>query len=302
MEPLLHVMDIERFATKDGPGIRTTVFLKGCPLHCPWCANPESQSALPQLLWFKNKCTACGACVGVCPNGARQGEPGEYPRFAPALCVACGACQRVCAAEALKISGKDYDIPTLLAAVLRDRDYYATSGGGVTVSGGEPLAQPAALARFLAACREEGLHTAAETCGAFTEEAFALVAPHLDLFLFDIKCGEEKKLRETTGGDLDGIRKNLTRAVESGKEVIGRVPVIPGFNHTQEGMEAIFQTARDCGVKRLDLLPYHTLGKNKYAALGRPYPLEGVPMLTREELLPWQALAGERGLDARIGG
>ena len=302
MSTKLRVMDVERFATKDGPGIRTTVFLKGCPLHCPWCSNPESQQAAPQLLWFEKKCTACGACIKACPAGARTGAPGEFPKLDRTLCTTCGACAEACPAGALKISGREYEIKELLDLILRDRDYYETSGGGVTVSGGEPLAQPEVLSQFLRACKEAGLHTAAETCGAFTEEAFRLCAPELDLFLFDIKSGEEERLREVTGADLFQIKKNLKAAVASGAEVIGRVPVIPGFNHSREGMEAIFTAALECGVTRLDLLPYHTLGKNKYAALDRPYMMGDTAMLTKKDLLPWQELARRKGIDARIGG
>ena len=192
MTKTLRVMDVERFATKDGPGIRTTVFLKGCPLHCPWCANPESQSAVTQLLWFSNKCTAC-------EQGARSGRPGEKPRLDRAKCIACGACAAVCPAGALQISGTERTPASLLEEVLRDADYYETSGGGVTVSGGEPLTQPEALAEFLSLCKQHGLHTAAETCGAFTPAALETCAPYLDLFLFDLKSADSARLAEVTG-------------------------------------------------------------------------------------------------------
>lgn len=186
--------------------------------------------------------------------------------------------------------------------MLRDADYYETSGGGVTVSGGEPLTQPEALAEFLSLCKQHGLHTAAETCGAFTPAALETCAPWLDLFLFDLKSADSARLAEVTGADLDRVTANLRRAVELGRKVVVRVPVIPGFNHDEASMKGIFALALDCGAKRLDLLPYHTLGKNKYAALGRDYPLGDTPMLTKAEVEPWRQLACSVGLDARVGG
>ena len=174
--------------------------------------------------------------------------------------------------------------------------------GGVTVSGGEPLTQPEALAEFLSLCKQHGLHTAAETCGAFTPAALETCAPYLDLFLFDLKSADSARLAEVTGADLARVTANLRRAVELGREVVVRVPVIPGFNHDEAGMKGIFALALDCGAKRLDLLPYHTLGKNKYAALGRDYPLGDTPMLTKGEVEPWRQLACSMGLDARVGG
>ena len=185
---------------------------------------------------------------------------------------------------------------------MRDADYYAASGGGVTVSGGEPLTQPEALAEFLSLCKEHGLHTAVETCGAFAPAALERCAPWLDLFPSDVKSADARRLAEVPGADLAAVTANLRRAVALGREVVARVPVIPGFNHDEASMRAIFALARDCGVGRLDLLPYHTLGKNKYAALGRAYALGDTPMLTRAEVQPWQQLAASLGLDARVGG
>lgn len=301
-EPLLRVMEVERFATKDGPGIRTTVFLKGCPLHCPWCANPESQRAETQLLWFEGRCTACGACVAACPRGARTIVPGGKPVLDRTLCAVCGACVQACGQNALRLCGGQRTPSSLLAEVARDQDYYQASGGGVTVSGGEPFAQPEGLGAFLALCKSAGLSTAVETCGAFSAEAWDACATKPDLFLFDVKHAEAARLRAVTGGSLPLIRQNLARAAASGAEVVARVPVIPGFNHDEASMQGVFQLARDCGVGRVDLLPYHTLGKNKYAALGLDYPMGDGSMLREQDLLPWQQLARELGLAASIGG
>lgn len=299
----LRVADVERFATKDGPGIRTCVFLKGCPLHCPWCSNPEAQSFETQLLCFEKKCTACGLCLSVCPNGARIGKIGEKPRLDRTRCVACGSCAEVCPAGALRLSGKEMSPDSLLRLVLRDKDYYDNSGGGVTVSGGEPFAQPHALGEFLALCKAAGLHTAVETCGVFSAETLkAFGLPYVDLFLFDIKSAEKQRLSEVTGACPELIESNLRAIVGSGRKVVARVPVIPGFNHSEESMRTIFRLALSCGVKRLDLLPYHRLSRNKYSALGLSYPMGETPMLSRTELLQWQRLALEMGLCAKIGG
>lgn len=216
----LRVFEIERFAVHDGPGIRTVVFLKGCGLHCPWCSNPESQSAARQLLRDEKKCAACGACARACPNGAVRWTPGEMPRVDRARCRACGTCAAICPAGALS--------------------------------------------------------------------------------LFDVKHAEEEKLRAVTGADIAEVGANLSFAAAR-TEVIARVPVIPGFNHTEAEMEGIFRFALSHGVRRVDLLPYHTLGRGKYAKLGREYALDAA-MLTKEDLLPWKALGESLGLDVGIGG
>ena len=216
----LRVFEIERFAVHDGPGIRTVVFLKGCGLHCPWCSNPESQSAARQLLRDEKKCAACGACARACPNGAVSWTPGEMPRMDRARCRACGACAEICPAGALSLCG--------------------------------------------------------------------------------VKHAEEEKLRAVTGADIAEVGANLAFAAAR-TEVIARVPVIPGFNHTEAEMEGIFRFALSHGVRRVDLLPYHTLGRGKYAKLGREYALDAA-MLTKEDLLPWKALGESLGLDAGIGG
>lgn len=296
----LRVFEIERFAVHDGPGIRTVVFLKGCGLHCPWCSNPESQSAARQLLRNEKKCAACGACARACPNGAVSWTPGEMPRMDRARCRACGACAAICPAGALSLCGELMTAEEIERVVLRDRDYYEDSGGGVTFSGGEAVLQAPALAPLLASLAAQGVHTAIETCGAAPAENFALVAPHTRLFLFDVKHAEEEKLRAVTGADIAEVGANLSFAAAR-TEVIARVPVIPGFNHTEAEMEGIFRFALSHGVRRVDLLPYHTLGRGKYAKLGREYALDAA-MLTKEDLLPWKALGESLGLDVGIGG
>lgn len=226
--------------------------------------------------------------------------PGEMPRVDRARCRACGACAAICPAGALSLCGELMTAEEIERVVLRDRDYYEDSGGGVTFSGGEAVLQAPALAPLLASLAAQGVHTAIETCGAAPAESFAPVAPHTRLFLFDVKHAEAEKLRAVTGADIAEVGANLAFAAAR-TEVIARVPVIPGFNHTEAEMEGIFRFALSHGVRRVDLLPYHTLGRGKYAKLGREYALEAA-MLTKEDLLPWKALGESLGLDAGIGG
>lgn len=296
----LNVFEIERFAVHDGPGIRSVVFLKGCRLHCPWCSNPESQSAARQLMRDEKKCVGCGECARNCPNGAVSWTPGERPRVDRTRCRACGKCAELCPAGALSLCGEAMTAEQILNTVLRDRDYYEDSGGGVTFSGGEAVLQAPALVPLMAALEAEGIHTAIETCGAAPAENFAMVIPHTRLFLFDVKHSDADKLRAVTGADIEEVGANLSSAV-SGADVIARVPVIPGFNHTAEEMEGIFRFALAHGVRRADLLPYHTLGKSKYEKLGREYTIDAA-MLTKDDLVQWRVLGESLGLEVGIGG
>lgn len=299
----LNVMEIERFAVQDGPGIRTTMFLKGCAMHCPWCANPESQPAAPVLLHDAGKCLRCGGCAACCPVGAVRWQPAQLPVFDRARCTACGVCCARCPGGALELCGRQMSAQEIAKIVLRDRDYYRDSGGGVTFSGGEALLQAPALAPLLALLRAQGVALAVETCGQFLPQALKTVqaAGGFDLFLFDVKHADPKTLARVTGGDAGQIIANLDAAVQSGARVIARVPVIPGFNHDRGAMAQIFRLCAAHGVREADLLPYHTLGRGKYARLGRSYDWPGA-MLQREDLQPWAALAAEYGVRARIGG
>lgn len=296
------VMDLERFAIHDGPGIRTVVFLQGCPLHCPWCANPESQVMGAQLMYDETRCTGCGVCAGNCPALAIAfGE--KRPRFYRERCINCGCCEKNCMQEAIRFSGKSMTAAEIMAVVLRDRDYYENSGGGVTFSGGEPFVQFPALLELLKRCREQGLHTAVETCGQTSLSNIRQAEPMVDLFLFDLKHVDEEKLKAYTGGDLQLIMKNLEYlAGVDGNKVILRVPVIPGFNHDSETMSEIIQTACRYGIKTLHLLPYHTLGIDKYKRLGREYPLPCRTFLKKEELNQYRVIGEESGLTVQIGG
>lgn len=281
------VMDIQRFCVHDGPGIRTVVFLKGCPMHCPWCSNPESQSRKRVLLHDTKKCTGCGACQSSCPNsviGMKMDGGRRIAVFEREKCTACGSCGSSCPAGAITYSGTAMTASVILDEVRKDADYYNLSGGGVTLSGGEALSIGSELSELLKQFKAEGYHVAVETCGQFSYDAVENCMNDVDLFLYDVKHVEKERLNTVTGGDAGVIIENLKRLVKEGRKVVVRIPVIPGFNHTIKDMEEITETVKSCGVMQMELLPYHTLGKSKYDKLGRDYALGDTPMLSMEDL------------------
>ena len=217
------IADIIRFATHDGPGIRSTVFLKGCPLSCVWCHNPETISPTPEIGYFAKKCIGCGECVRVCPEGAHRVEDGRHT-FDRALCVACGACAEVCLGEALTLYGREMTAEQVLATVLRDRAFYDQTGGGLTLSGGEPLLQAQFCAEVLGMAHHEGIHTAVDTCGAVPWEAFEAVLSVTDIFLYDLKHTDPTVHRKYTGADNALIIENLRRLSASGAAIEVRIP------------------------------------------------------------------------------
>ena len=296
----LRVMSVQRFSLHDGPGIRTTVFLQGCPLHCPWCSNPESQPMHPVQRHKRDKCSGCGKCTSRCSKGAiTHGEDG-FPHFDRTRCIGCGECEQACPNEAIAISGKMMTVSEIMEIVKRDKDYYRNSGGGVTFSGGEVFMQPEGLVTLLEASKAEGLHTAIETCGQTSAEWLQRIESLTDLFLYDIKHSNSEVLQHTTGGNLDRIVKNLKLLGSKGKAIV-RIPCIPGFNLDENIITGIYRIALQCGVKQVHLLPYHNLGADKYAQLAKEYAYTCESM-RNEELEPYAEMGRAMGLSVQIGG
>jgi len=296
-EPAAFLTEIERFALHDGPGIRTTVFFKGCPLRCYWCANPETQSPGRELLYDERRCVRCGACEKACPHGAVAWREG--PVFLRGRCAVCGACAESCPAGAITYAGEAWAIPALVRLLLRDRDYYERSGGGVTLSGGEPFFQPEAALTLVRALTKEGVHTAVETAGTADPALYREAAADTRLFLFDLKHADAAVLRAGTGAELSDVLASLAALKDAGARVVGRVPVIPGFNADEQSMAAIFALAAKYGITEVHLLPCHALGSGKYKKLGRRPP---GGTLSPEALAPFAQMGAAMGLAVRTGG
>jgi pyruvate formate lyase activating enzyme len=263
------LFDIKRFAIHDGPGIRTTAFFKGCPLSCDWCHNPESQTPSPELLFRSSRCTGCGHCVAVCPEGALRLENGVAVMDRE-RCAACGKCVPVCSREARSMVGEAWTAQDLAEELSRDTIFFEQSGGGITCSGGEPLAQAAFCADVLRLCRERGLHTAVDTCGHVDEASLRRVAEHVDLFLYDLKLMDGDRHRQATGVPNDEILHNLEQLDRWGRSVWIRVPLVPGVNDDEENLCALADFVRSLScVRALQVLPYHAGGDEKWLGLGR---------------------------------
>lgn len=251
------IFDIERASYVDGPGIRTTVFFKGCNLRCAWCHNPESQSSAPQMMLYKNKCTDCGRCKDKCPYGLDE-------------CRLCGKCSLYCPHDAREICGSAYTADEVFKEIVKDVSLYGDSGGGVTFSGGECMLQINFLKEILKKCKENGIHTAVDTAGHLPFERFERILPYTDLFLYDVKCYDSEKHKSYTGVGNELILDNLKRLLRSSASVWVRIPVISGVNDTDEEITAISKFLKENGnPEKIELLPYHAMGEHKYSALGR---------------------------------
>ena len=294
------VLNIMRFSVHDGPGIRTTVFLKGCPLDCAWCHNPESQGFRPTLLYFEERCRLCGDCRAACPNGAIAVE-GRI-RTLREVCRGCGMCVEACAAGAREIAGRRMTLAEVLAEVGKDTVFFDESGGGVTLSGGEPLAQPRFSEALLAACRGRGIHTVLDTCGFAARETLLRVAAQADLVLYDLKMLDSARHAAQTGVSNIQILGNLEALMETGCDVVARFPLIPTVNDDPAEVAGLAAWLARAGLKRLDVLPYHRIGRDKYRRLGASYKLEGLWEPSAAEV---EAIAGRfrrEGLAVKVGG
>lgn len=290
------VFNIQRYSLHDGPGIRTVVFLKGCPLRCEWCCNPESIDLEPHLTFNPDKCLGDGRCIRACPHGART-ESG----YDPSRCTLCGMCVEACPSEALEILGKPMTIQEILEETEKDRTFYESSGGGVTLSGGEILAQWRFSVKLLLELRDRHLHTAVETTGFGPWERVRAIAEACDLVLYDLKLMDEEEHRKRTGAPNRLILENARRLAELDRGLIFRVPLIGGINTGEENILHTAEFAEQLGVREIHLLPYHRLGESKYDKLHREYTCEA---FTPDERMvrELQRQLESRGFEVKIGG
>ncbi len=276
------IVDIKKFAIHDGDGIRTTLFLKGCPLKCVWCHNPESISFSPQLSYIEKKCMSCGECVTVCQNGAHEiGESGHI--FARDKCVGCGKCEEICLGEALRFYGKKMSVDELIPVLLEDKSFYESSGGGVTLSGGEALMQYEFCAELLKKLKQNGISTAVDTCGFVNKNALDAVLPYTDIFLYDIKAIDEDVHIRCTGQKNGIILENLRYLDEKGAKIEVRYPYVPGMNDDQcEKIADLLCTIKN--LTKLRILPYHSFAGSKYDSVGMENTLPQCEMPTDENM------------------
>ena len=289
------VFDIQRSSLHDGPGIRTTVFLKGCTARCPWCHNPESIPFAPLLSFDAETCRLCRACAAVCTESVHSfDESGHHVDFD--ACTLCGRCVPACPEGCLRIVGRTCSVEEIVAEVVKDRPFYERSGGGLTVSGGEPTAQIDFACALAAEARARGIHTCIDTAGGGRQEDLARLLPITDLFLFDYKDSDTVRLRANTGLHRDAVESNLRFLVDSGAAVVLRCPVIPGINDTQEHFLALVSIGRRYPrLKGIELLPYHNLGVHKARRIGREARLSGLATTAPETTAHWRTLVAELG-------
>ena len=283
------IFNKQKYNMYDGPGVRTLVFFKGCPLRCKWCSNPEGLERKYQIMFKPTTCVSCGSCVPVCPQKIHSiSSSGEHIIDRSIDCIGCGQCVEACIPDALKVAGEQVPISELLEYVEQDRAFYDQSGGGVTLGGGEVTSQPEAAINLLQACKQEGLHTAIETCGYTKKETILRFAEYVDLFLFDLKHIEPERHSELTGVRNEMILENLEELIMKRNHVKVRMPMLKGINDSEAEIRGVIEFLKPFrnfkNFEGIDLLPYHKLGVNKYVQLGMDYPIKGDPSLDDADL------------------
>jgi pyruvate formate lyase activating enzyme len=296
------VFNIMRYSVADGPGLRTTVFFKGCPLRCAWCHNPESQYTRPQHIFRIDRCLGCEDCLDACPQKAITLEHGGF-RLDESECIWCGECVDACPSQAREIKGRTMTVNQVIAEIMKDLPFFEQSGGGVTISGGEPLMQPEFLEALLKECKEQEIHTALDTSGCSKYTVIERVAPFVDLFLYDLKTMNPKVHREMVGVDNQGILDNLARLIRDGNQVMVRMPLIPGVNDSPDDLEKATEFLR--GLKSrpaVELLPYHATAKEKCRLLGMKAYDPPAANQSEYQLYGLAGIMKDHGLEVHIGG
>lgn len=292
-----NIFNVQKFSIHDGPGIRTTVFFKGCPLRCKWCSNPESQRFTSQVNYEESKCSTCHLCVSVCPNKCISIKKSGAIKIDHEKCKGCATCINNCPNKALKITGKLKSVEEIVDKCLQDIDFYLESNGGVTLSGGECFYQKEFVKELIKELKKHNIHIAAETTGYIKEEDFKELASLFDLLLFDVKQYDPIKHKSGTGVSNEVIIRNLKWAQENNIKILPRIPVIPGFNNELSDAKGLASLLKEIGLKEVQLLPFHQFGERKYELLDEEYALKDIKALYPEDLKEYQQVFINEGLN-----